>query len=133
MIVVDTNTIAYLFIPGDHTQQARQALKKDVEWVAPLLWRSEFRNILASYLRQELLTLSLALQIMTEAENLMRGGEYEVASVKVLDLASTSGCSAYDCEFIALGRGLEVSVVTSDRRVLKAFPADTVSLEEFVG
>lgn len=132
MIVVDTNTIAYLFIPGEYTQQARQTLKKDVEWAAPLLWRSEFRNILASYLRQELLTLSLALQMMTEAENLMRGGEYEVASVKVLDLALTSGCSAYDCEFVALGQDLGVPVVTSDQRVLKAFPADTVSLEEFV-
>ena len=132
MIVVDTNTIAYLFIPGDHTQQARQALKKDNEWSAPLLWRSEFQNILASYLRQKLLTLSLALQMMREAENLMHGGEYEVASVKVLDLALTSGCSAYDCEFIALGKDLDVPVITSDKRLLKAFPADTVSLEDFV-
>ncbi len=131
MIVVDTNTLAYLFIPGKHTSQARQALKKDAGWLAPLLWRSEFRNILASYLRQNLLALSQALQMMQAAEDLMRGGEYEVASIKVLNLAAQSGCSAYDCEFVALGRDVDVPVVTSDRKMLQVFPADTVSLEMF--
>lgn len=132
MIVVDTNTLAYLFIPGEHTPQARQALKKDAGWLAPLLWRSEFRNILTSYLRKNLLALSQALQMMQAAEALMRGGEYEVASIKVLNLAAQSGCSAYDCEFVALGRDVGVPVVTSDRKMLQAFPADTVSLETFV-
>jgi predicted nucleic acid-binding protein len=132
MIVVDTNTIAYLFIPGERTEQARQALRKDSEWIAPLLWRSEFRNVLTTYLHQNHLTLSQALGIMQEAENLMQDGEYEVTSLQVLSLASISDCSAYDCEFIALGQDLGVPVVTSDRKVLKTFPSDTMSIDEFV-
>ena len=132
MIVVDTNTIAYVFIPGEHTPQAREVLQKDAEWVAPRLWRSEFRNILTSYLRQNYLTLPQALQMMQEAENLMRGGEYEMTSLQVLSLASTSSCSAYDCEFIALGQDLGVPVVTSDRQLLQAFPSTTISMDEFV-
>ncbi len=132
MMVVDTNTIAYLLIPGERSQQARKALERDADWAAPRLWRSEFRNILALYLRLSLLSLDQALRLIQEAELLMRGGEYEVGSIQVLSLASTSGCSAYDCEFVALAQDLRVRLVTSDRKLLNAFPADTISLDEFV-
>lgn len=74
MIVVDTNVIAYLMLPGDSTPQARGALRKDGDWSSPLLWRSEFRNILVRYLRQGHLQLADALQIMEEAERVLRGG-----------------------------------------------------------
>jgi predicted nucleic acid-binding protein len=132
MIVVDTNTIAYLLISGIHSQQAKTVLRKDPEWSAPLLWRSEFRNILTLYLRQKLLNLNQALQFMQEAELLMQGGEYEVASSRVLSLASISGCSAYDCEFVALAQDLGVPLVTSDRKVLKTFPTEALSMERFI-
>lgn len=45
MIVVDTNVIVYLYMTGDYSAQAEQALLKDPLWVAPPLWRSEFRNV----------------------------------------------------------------------------------------
>ena len=51
MIAVDTNVIAYLFLRGEFAAQAEEWLRKDREWVAPALWRSEFRNLLAGYLR----------------------------------------------------------------------------------
>jgi predicted nucleic acid-binding protein len=132
MIVVDTNTIAYLLISGERSDQARAVLRKDSEWAAPLLWRSEFRNILTLYLRQKLLDLNQTLQFMQEAGLLMQGGEYEVTSSRVLNLASTSGCSAYDCEFVALAQDLEVPLVTSDRKVLKEFPTVTLSMDSFI-
>src|ERR1700730_11029807 len=55
LIVVDTNVVAYLYLSSDHTAAAEETLRKDPEWVAPLLWRSEMRNILALYVRQRLL------------------------------------------------------------------------------
>jgi predicted nucleic acid-binding protein len=131
VIVADTNLIAYLLIRSDQTPAAEAVLKKDAAWAAPLLWRSEFRNVLALYLRQGHLTLADALQYMEEAEGLLRGGEYEVPSAPVLELSQKSGCTAYDCEFVHLAQHLGICVVTSDKRVLGAFPGVAVSPQEF--
>jgi len=51
MIVVDTNIIAYLYISGEKSLQAEQLLSFDSLWNAPILWRSEFRNVLSQYFK----------------------------------------------------------------------------------
>ena len=132
MIVVDTNIISYLYLRGERTEQAEMALLKDAEWVAPILWKSEFRNVLAQYMRKDLVSFGDALRIVDEAERLMEGMEFEVSSIEVLQLVEESACSAYDCEFVALARDLGVTLVTVDKKILKEFPMDAVSLEEFV-
>jgi predicted nucleic acid-binding protein len=64
MIVVDSNVIAYCFISTPKlTDAARALLASDQNWNAPLLWRSEFRNILLKYVRANLLSLSDATQL----------------------------------------------------------------------
>ncbi len=128
MIVVDTNVIAYLFLPGERTDSAERLLKKDAEWSAPLLWRSEFRNVLAGYLRRDLTDLRTAFQIMTQAEDLLRGREFSVSSSDVLRQVASSRCSAYDCEFVVLAEDLGVSLVTTDKQVLREFPLVARSL-----
>ena len=131
MIVVDTNVIAYLFVQGVRTTEAEDILSKDSDWIAPYLWRSEFRNVLALYVRQALISLKDANILVREAEALMNGKEYEVSSEKVLQLADASKCSAYDCEFVALAEQLGVELVTSDKKILMAFPNTAVSMERF--
>jgi predicted nucleic acid-binding protein len=131
VIVVDTSLIGYLFLTSDRSEMAELALKKDPEWAAPLLWRSEMRNVLAQYVRRSLLGLEDAQRIMDAAADLMRGREYQVASDSVLRLAAGSGCSAYDCEFVALAQDLGVALVTVDRQVLQDFPAIAIELETF--
>ncbi|MBI3015540.1 MAG: type II toxin-antitoxin system VapC family toxin [Candidatus Tectomicrobia bacterium] len=131
MIVVDTNVVAYLFLGGEKTLQARSAFQKDPVWAAPVLWRSEFRNVLAAYLRQEKLALSDALDLVREAELILQGAEFEVESGQVLSLVSSSRCSAYDCEFVALARQIGVPLVTSDGQILSEFPATAMSLDVF--
>jgi len=123
VIVVDTNIIAYLCLPDEHTTPAALSLlRSDAGWVAPVLWRSEFRNVLSGYLRRGRLTLNQAIRVQGEAEDLMSGGEYDVDSDTVLKLAADSGCSSYDCEYVALAKHLGVRLVTRDERVLGAFP-----------
>lgn len=132
MIVVDTNVIAYLWIPGLNTSHAERLLKQDSEWIAPLLWRSEFRNVLAGYIRRNLMTLETAVQLMGEAESQMRGREYSVSSTHVLNLVEKSRCSAYDCEFVALAEDLGSPLITTDRKIISAFPSTAIALKEFV-
>ncbi|MFN8487350.1 MAG: type II toxin-antitoxin system VapC family toxin [Caldilineaceae bacterium] len=132
MIVVDTNIIAYFYLPSLYSRQAELAQNKDAQWVAPHLWRSEFRNILALHLRQQLMTLDNALAILQQAEELMQGNEYEIPSAQILRLADASGCTAYDCEFVALAQNLGIPLITADKKLLRAFPSIALTLEQFV-
>ena len=131
MIVVDTNVIGYLFLSSEQSLFAEQALQKDSEWAAPILWRSELRNVLTLYVRKNLITLEQAQRIMYGALELLRGREYEISSYEVLRLASESKCSAHDCEFIATANDLKVPLVTLDRQLLREFPTVAVPLSSF--
>ena len=133
MIVVDTNIIGYLFLSSEQSPLAEHALRKDSEWAAPILWRSEFRNVLAFYMRKDFIELEHAQQVMNGALELLRGREYEVSSYEVLRLASESECSAYDCEFVAAANDLKAHLVTVDKELLRKFPSVTVSLTTFCG
>ncbi len=128
MIVTDSNVPAYLYLPGEYTSAAETLLESDPDWAAPILWRSEFRNILTGYLRRRLLTFEQALNIQAEAEDLFRGAEFEVDSRRVLQLVRDSDCSAYDCEFVVLAMSLGTKLVTMDQKVLRAFPDVVVEL-----
>ena len=100
MIVVDTNVIAYLILAGTHTVKARNAFHRDPDWVAPVLWRSEFCNVLAQYMHKDQMSIGQALEFMDEAETLIQGREYKVSYQRVLGLTADSRCSAHDCEFL---------------------------------
>jgi predicted nucleic acid-binding protein len=132
MIVADTNIIAYLYLEGERSTQVEKLLEKDTQWVAPLLWRSEFRNVLALYMRKRNLSLEQAQQIMQEAMLLMQEREYEIVSAHVLELVAASGCSAYDCEFVALAEDLRISLVTVDKKLIKEFSQIAISLDDFL-
>ncbi|MCC6475029.1 MAG: type II toxin-antitoxin system VapC family toxin [Burkholderiales bacterium] len=128
MIVVDTNVLAYLLLPCELSSRADALYKKDPEWAAPVFWRSEFRNLLAGYLRRRMLAFEQVVQVQSEAEAILSGNEYEVGSRHVLELVRDSDCSAYDCEFVALAIKLGVKATTVDKKLLKAFPDYTTRL-----
>jgi predicted nucleic acid-binding protein len=132
MIVVDTNIISYFYLEGEYTGLAEKVYQKNHHWSAPLLWRSEFRNVLAMYIRKGIVTLDDASQIMREALLLMKDNEYEITSLKVLELVDRSNCSAYDCEFVSLALDLGVPLVTVDKKVLTNFPEIAIRLDRFV-
>jgi len=132
VIVVDTNVIGYLFLSSERSNQSEQAFNKDPHWIAPVLWRSEFRNVLATYINQKLISFEDGLGVVAEAESLMKDAEFDVTSLQVLKLAEESGCSAYDCEFVALAVDMNVPLITVDKKILSKFPTISTSLDEFV-
>ena len=132
MIVADTNIISYLFLPTTYSEQASQLYKVDADWVAPELWRSEFRNVLALYMRQNILSLTEVMAIQDEAESMMNDREFSLPSIAVMNLIASSTCSAYDCEFVALAKQLSVKLVTQDKKLLREFPQTAISIDDFL-
>ena len=132
MIVADTNLIAYLLIPGSSSEWAGQVLRKDSEWIVPMLWRSEFRNVLALYMRNEGMTLDQAQTTMLKAEFLLSNREYVVNSAAVLQLVRKLKISAYDAEFGALAIDMNIKLVTLDRGLLAELGHTAISPQEFL-
>jgi predicted nucleic acid-binding protein len=130
LIVVDTNIIAYYLLQSNETTAAVEVRKKDNHWTAPGLWRSEFRNMLLRYIRSGDMDPADAKAAVTKAKGIVR--VRSVSSDRVMDLAVSSGCTAYDCEFVSLAERLRIPLVTSDKQVLMSFPAIAVSMFDFL-
>lgn len=132
MIIVDVNLIGALFLQGEQAPLASRIFEKDPDWYAPLLWQSEMRSLITSYLRHKLITLGEAPQIMDEAHALMVDHERYVSSNLVFELVSISKCTSYDCEYVALAREMNLTLVTFDKQVVGAFPGIAVFPQNFV-
>ena len=113
MIVVDASLLVYF-------------------WGGAALWRSEFRNAVLNLTRARRLASGHAVTWAREAEIQMAGREYSVESHSVLTLATQSGCSAYDCEYVALAEDLDIPLVTFDEQVSRAFPDRALAPEAFI-
>jgi predicted nucleic acid-binding protein len=132
LIIIDADILVPLLIPGPGTADSEALLIKDPDWAAPLLLRSEFRNVLAVLMKRKSLSLEAAFSVMTEAEMILGGNEFEVKSEDVLELCAQSDCSAYDCEYVALARALRIPLITRDKALLAAFPDTAVRPEQFL-
>ena len=110
MIVLHTHVLAYLFIHGLHTPSAEALLVKESHLMIFTLWRSEFRNILAGYVRRGDISFDVAYKILREAESLLAGNEYEADSLHVLQLVRDCECTVCDCEFKAVAMKLNATL-----------------------
>jgi predicted nucleic acid-binding protein len=128
MIVVDSNVIAYCWIHGERTALAHRLRRLDPDWHAPVLWRSELRNILAGYRRDGSLDGGQVRQVMSAAEAGLGGREHHLPSGRVFAVLERSRLSAYDSEFVALAEILGVRLVTEDRAILAACADRALSL-----
>ena len=122
MIVADANLLVHLVFPGEHSALADRVYSRDPDWAVPLLCVSELRNVAWKFVRRKEISLTQAIDALERASIVVVNREYSVATSTVLDLAARSGCSAYDCEYVALAQALGVPLVTADQQVLRAFP-----------
>ncbi len=131
MIVVDTNILSYFFLETVYSEKVITLFKQDSLWYAPYLWKNEFRNVLALYLRKGLITIENAFFIMEKAEMFMEGNEFYTTSRHILTLVNESKCSAYDCEFVALAQQLNVKLITEDKKIISEFKGTAVNLDTY--
>jgi len=122
VIAVDTNLIVDLFLPTPHTQLARAIARRDNQWHAPLLWRSEFASVLWQHHRSSGLSRKAAVELHRAACAWMDGTEHIPSFDAVLDLAFGTGVTPYDCQFIAVAQGLGVRLLSHDQRLRQSFP-----------
>ena len=132
MIVVDTNVIHYCWVRGQNTEIAQAVRVRDPEWHAPILWRSEMRNVLTAYFRRKLLSRAQLGDVLEAAGGSMAEREHLVADELVLDVVAKTALTAYDAEFVALASALDVPLVTADRAILRASPGRAVSMQAFL-
>lgn len=102
------------------TKYAERVLFKENQWAVPLLWRSEFANVLVTCIRQKMFSEKVGHLMFDKALQLMHEKEYSVPNQEVLSQALTRGLSAHDAEFAVLAKQLGVPLITSDTKVLKA-------------
>jgi len=131
MIVVDTNVIAYLMMEGKKTGLAQQTLNRDSSWALPSLWRHEFLNVLATYVRHGGTGIEEAVEIWQKTTLIFSTGEREVDMPQALRLAGQYNISAYDAQYVALAVDLGTLYVTEDQQILKSFSGLALSLQEF--
>ena len=131
-VVVDTNILAYYWLPGQRTEEAVALRRSTDDWYVPKLWKSEFRNILAGYLRRGGIGPDAARVLIRAAESELADFECEIDSVAVMEFVSESDCSAYDCEFVALARSMGIPLVTEDRSILRNFPGTALGMAALI-
>ncbi len=133
MIVVDVNVMAYLLIAGEKSVEAQTLYQLDPDWIVPDLWRDEFLNILATYVRQGGTDLETAKKVWQTATGLFEPAERRADPIMTLDLAHRYRLSAYDAQYLAVAVRSELKLVTEDKALRQSAPQYCVTLHEYLG
>jgi predicted nucleic acid-binding protein len=122
-MVVDANVLAAYFLErGKRRERTKHLFRKTNGLHAPALWRTEFLNVLRKYVAGRRLSRDEAVSAHAEAD-------YELITLPqpdaglILDLSCASGCSIYDCEYVAAALMRESFLFTFDQKLIRAFPA----------
>lgn len=132
MIVADTNLIAHLCLKSKEAESAEKVFIKDSFWIAPPIWRYEMKNLLVTRQRFTDCDLKESVSIYKMAEVIVHEDELKGDPFAVFEVAKETGLSGYDAEFLSLARRLQVKLVTSDQKILKADPVWAISPERFL-
>jgi predicted nucleic acid-binding protein len=116
--VVDPSVAAKWFLPEDHAEAARRILRRGNRLYAPDFFLLETDGVLCKHVRRGDLSIKKAGQ----ARALLRHLPIEFyASESIRDqaflIAAQTGCSPYDCLYVALAVRLDGRMVTADRRL----------------
>lgn len=121
----------YLLIAGEFTADAERVRARDKRWMVPLLFRSEFLNVLSSHVRFLNMPRDTAIKVFRRGIAMVKFADDEPDETAILNLSSATNCTTYDAELVHLSEQLDVPLVTEDLALLRAFPDRAVRLSEF--
>lgn len=133
MIVADANVVAALVMPHEDSPVAERLLRADASWVAPPQILSELRSVVATLVRNGRQTPAQGASLLAMAVEALEAVTFEPDARRVLELVAASGCSSYDCEYVAVAEELGCRLVTLDQVVLRAFPGVAVRPDSIAG
>ncbi len=94
---------------------------------------SEFRNVLMFHHRQGLVPLGICKEALSRARQAVPPERTrDVEDGLLFNLSVRSGCSGYDCEFVAVAEKLGVPLLTWDKGLLRRFPKRAVKPEDYL-
>jgi len=133
MIVVDINILAYMTFATAQSSVVSLVHQRNPVWEAPLLWKSEFLNVLALYYRKGLIDYDESLVALGFAQRLIGPREHAVPSEEIMQAVVRSTCTAYHCEFVVLAEKLGTKLITYDRKLIREFPTTAITPDDFLG
>lgn len=123
MIVVDSQIIAYLLLPGQHTGLAEKLYRENPHWIAPQNWKVEFLDILRRYEEESKAGVLNAHQVLIHAEKLMERGTFDVNLDRALSMARRVNSSISAGFYLALAEDRKTTFYTFREDFLYASPA----------
>jgi predicted nucleic acid-binding protein len=120
-LVVDASVAAKWFVPEIHQAAALRLMDDRYELLSPDLITAEFGNILWKKARRHEITDHEA----SEAVRLFLQVSLKIIDARsiigyALELAMTTGCSVYDCLYLASALLENCRLVTADRKLYNA-------------
>ena len=132
MIVIDANILIYSLIDCDYSPLVHKLREKDSDWRTTALCLHETLNVLATYQRREMLTLTQCRKLLDHAERFMKVAQSEVAMDAALAVAAKYAITGYDAQYVALAQNLNAPLITEDRKLRNAVPGIAFSMQEFL-
>ena len=132
MIVIDANILVYSLIEGDFTPLVQKLREKDTDWRTTPLCLHEILNVLATYERRAVLTLSQCKKLLEHAERFIEIAQSEVEMDAALIVAAKYAITGYDAQYVALAQSLNAPLITEDRKLRVAVPGIAFSMQVFL-
>ena len=132
MIVIDANILIYSLIDCDYSPLVHKLREKDSDWRTTALCLHETLNVLATYQRREMLTLTQCRKLLDHAERFMKVAQCEVAMDAALAVAAKHAITGYDAQYVALAQSLNAPLITEDRKLRNAVAGVAFSMQEFL-
>jgi predicted nucleic acid-binding protein len=124
VLVVDASVVAKWFFLEEHSAQSRRLLAPRRALLAPDLIWSELGNIAWKRVRRGELQADEAAQMVADMSRM----PLEIAPTHALlppalELALATGCTVYDCMYVALAINRRCRLATADERLVNALSA----------